>query len=86
MACGPVRRIEEVATDPELREQGLILDVQTPGGATVPVMGNPVKLRSAPVQVRHSPPALGQDNEYVFCELLRHTPAELQMWRERKIV
>jgi crotonobetainyl-CoA:carnitine CoA-transferase CaiB-like acyl-CoA transferase len=86
VACGPVRRIEEVARDQELRDQGLILDVQTPGGVTVPVMGNPVKLRSAPVQVRHSPPALGQDNVYVYCELLRHTPAELQMWRESKIV
>ena len=84
--CGPVRRIEEVATDPELREQGLILDVQTPGGVTVQVMGNPIKLDSASVQVRYSPPALGQDNAYVYCELLRHPPAELQMWRESKIV
>ncbi len=86
VACGPVRRIAEVATDPELREQGLILDVQAPGGGTVPVMGNPVKLASAPVQVRHSPPALGQDNEYVYCELLSHAPVELQMWRESEIV
>jgi crotonobetainyl-CoA:carnitine CoA-transferase CaiB-like acyl-CoA transferase len=86
VACGPVRRIEEVATDPELREHGLFLDVQAPGGGTVPVMGNPVMLGSAPVEVRRSPPALGQDNEYVYCELLGHTPAELQMWRESKIV
>lgn len=86
VACGPVRRIEEVATDPELREQGLILDVQTPGGVTIQVMGNPVKLPSAPAQVRYSPPALGQDNAYVYCELLRHSPAELQMWRESGIL
>jgi crotonobetainyl-CoA:carnitine CoA-transferase CaiB-like acyl-CoA transferase len=82
VACGPVRRIQEVATDPELRQQGLVLDVQAPGGGTVPVMGNPVKLASAPVQVRHSPPALGQDNVYVYGEVLGHSPAELQGWRE----
>jgi len=86
VACGPVRRVQEVATDPELREQGLVLDVQAPGGGTVPVMGNPVKLASAPVQVRHSPPALGQDNAYVYGELLGHSPAELEMWRERGIL
>jgi crotonobetainyl-CoA:carnitine CoA-transferase CaiB-like acyl-CoA transferase len=86
VACGPVRRIEEVATDPELREQGLILDVQAPGGGIIPVMGNPVKLASAPVQIRQSPPALGQDNAYVYCDVLKHTPEELETWRRSQII
>jgi crotonobetainyl-CoA:carnitine CoA-transferase CaiB-like acyl-CoA transferase len=86
VACGPVRRIQEVATDPELRQQGLVLDVQAPGGGTVPVMGNPVKLASAPVQVWHSPPALGQDNAYVYCEVLGHSPADVQSWRESGVL
>jgi crotonobetainyl-CoA:carnitine CoA-transferase CaiB-like acyl-CoA transferase len=49
-------------------------------------MGNPVKLASAPVEVRHSPPALGQDNAYVYGELLGHSAADLQGWRENGIV
>jgi crotonobetainyl-CoA:carnitine CoA-transferase CaiB-like acyl-CoA transferase len=86
VACGPVRRIQEVATDPELRQQGLVLDVQAPGGGTVPVMGNPVKLQNAPVQVWHSPPALAQDNAYVYCEVLGHSPADVQSWRESGVL
>jgi crotonobetainyl-CoA:carnitine CoA-transferase CaiB-like acyl-CoA transferase len=86
VACGPVRRIQEVATDPDLRQQGLVLDVQAPGGGTLPVMGNPVKLASAPVHVRHSPPALGQDNAYVYGELLGHSAVDLQRWRESGVV
>ena len=86
VACGPVRRIQEVATDPELRPAGVVLDVQAPGGGTIPVMGNPVKLQSAPVQVRYSPPALGQDNAYVYCEVLGHSPADLQTWQESGVV
>jgi crotonobetainyl-CoA:carnitine CoA-transferase CaiB-like acyl-CoA transferase len=86
VACGPVRRIQEVATDPDLRQQGLVLDVQAPGGGTLPVMGNPVKLASAPVHVRHSPPALGQDNAYVYGELLGHSAVDLHKWRESGVV
>ena len=86
VACGPVRRIAEVATDPDLRQAGLVLDVQAPGGGTVPVMGNPVKLASAPVTVQQSPPALGQDNAYVYGELLGHSAADLEDWRAKGIL
>ncbi len=86
VVVGPVRTIQDVAADPELRGLEMILDVQTPDGSAMPVMGNPIKLAKAPIRVRQSPPQIGQDNEHVYRKLLGHTPDELRAWRENGVI
>jgi len=82
----PVRTIPEIATDLEIREQRMVLDVLSPEGHTLPVVGNPIDLGKTPIGVRLSPPRLGEHNEYVYCQLLGHTSSELGSWRENGIV
>lgn len=86
VAAGAVRPIAEVAADPELREQGLVFDVESPAGGSVPVIGNPIRLGKVPMNLRKAPPALGEDNEYVYGTLLGHSPAELARWREEGVI
>ena len=86
VACGPVRKISEVASDPEIQEQGTIMRVASPAGGTVPVMGNPLHLAQAPVTVRRDPPTIGQDNARVYCGLLGHSEAEVEAWRKEGVI
>jgi crotonobetainyl-CoA:carnitine CoA-transferase CaiB-like acyl-CoA transferase len=85
VACGIVRSLAEVAADPEARRE-MIVETVSPEGKPIEVMGNPMKLGSSPVTVRQAPPALGQDNEYVYCQLLGHSPAEVEGWRQQGII
>jgi crotonobetainyl-CoA:carnitine CoA-transferase CaiB-like acyl-CoA transferase len=86
VASGPIRTVAEVAADPEVRSQGLLIDVMRPDGKQVPVMGNPIRLGRSRPEVRHSPPAVGQHNEYVFCRLLGHSPSELAAWKSEGVI
>jgi crotonobetainyl-CoA:carnitine CoA-transferase CaiB-like acyl-CoA transferase len=86
VACGPVRTIPEVAVDPAVRQTGMLLNVVTPRGETVQVMGNPVKLGGAPAEVRHSPPSLGEHNTYVYGELLGFSKAEIATLRREEVI
>lgn len=69
VAAAPVTTTAELATDPHYRARGTFVEAMHPLGFREPIYGAYVKTsRSAPA-VRPGP-ALGQDNEYVFKELL----------------
>jgi crotonobetainyl-CoA:carnitine CoA-transferase CaiB-like acyl-CoA transferase len=60
----PVRNVDEVLADPELRRRGMVVD--EPRG---PNLGIPVRLGATPGRVRTPPPAFGADTEAVLAEL-----------------
>ncbi|MFC1848027.1 CaiB/BaiF CoA transferase family protein [Chloroflexota bacterium] len=67
--AGPTFSLEEVVNNPHLKERGFYV---TPNHEEVGkwiLPGVPWKLSSSPLKVEGAP-VLGQDNEYVFCELL----------------
>ena len=55
---GPINDIAEVMTDPAVRARNMIVGVELPGGTTLEIAGNPVKL-SAHEDPKARPPAPG---------------------------
>lgn len=64
----PVNGYAEVFDDPQVRHNGMVVDVDHHAGP-LRVTGVPVRLSSTPGDVRHAPPALGEHTAVVLREL-----------------
>lgn len=61
----------EIAADPHLRARRAIVEVTEPGGSTRAAVGVPMRLSKGPeVGIHRGTPELGQDEDYVYGELL----------------
>ena len=86
--CSPVKDIQEVFEDPQVRHRGMQIDMPHPqsAGGTVPLIGNPIKMSGTPVTYRHSPPVLGQHTVEVLKELLGLSDGDLGDLRSRTVI
>lgn len=57
--AGPVRDVHEAATDPALRERGLVRDAVLPGGERTPLLSLPWSIDASRPELRLPPPRLG---------------------------
>jgi len=67
--AGPISRVHEVMEDPQVRERGMVVEIEHPRAGRVRVNGVPVKLSETPGVVRTPPPELGEHTEAVLREL-----------------
>jgi len=65
----PIQEIPEVARDPQIRHNGMIVRVDHPTLGALDVTGVPIKLHGTPGAVRLPPPLLGQHTEEILGEL-----------------
>lgn len=82
---GQVRDMSQVFSDPDVLEQGLVveLDHRTVGPIRLP--GMPWRFARSPGSVRRAPPTLGQDDDTIL-EWLGFSPAERQAMHEQREV
>ena len=66
--CGAVRSLDQVLTDPQLIERGMIASLDHPVAGALNVLGVPVKLSRSPGLVRTPPPLLGEHTTRVLTE------------------
>lgn len=78
VAAFPSLSQEEIAQSPHLKERGYFIDVEHPEMKTRPHLAPPWKFANTPLKLTHAP-LLGQDNEYVCCELLGLSTEEFAM-------
>jgi formyl-CoA transferase len=64
LLCAPVKSLAEALEDPQTRENGMLVET-----GDVRMVGAPVHLSEAPLEIRHAPPRLGQHTEEVLREL-----------------
>ncbi len=65
----PVSEVPEVARDPQIRHNGMIVETEHARLGKLPVTGVPIKLRGTPGSVRRAPPVKGQHTEELLREL-----------------
>jgi len=70
VAAFPSMSREELAHDPHLIERGTFMEVEHPEAGRQTFLAPPWKLSATPAEIARHSPLLGEDNEYVFCELL----------------
>jgi crotonobetainyl-CoA:carnitine CoA-transferase CaiB-like acyl-CoA transferase len=67
--CGPVNRLEDVFTDPQVRNNRMSLVLDHPRHGPVVTVNNPVHLRATPPQPWGYPPDLGEHTDEVLAGL-----------------
>ena len=65
LPIAPVKRVDEVVTDPHLRARGLLPEVRT-GGRKRRVLAHPAKMSSSSVRTPARAPARGEDTDAVL--------------------
>lgn len=77
LLCAPVRPLGEALDDPQTEINGMLCPVEHPYLGPINLVGSPVHLSAAPLQVRHMPPRLGEHTAEVLREILGTQQAEV---------
>jgi crotonobetainyl-CoA:carnitine CoA-transferase CaiB-like acyl-CoA transferase len=79
--------MQDIASDPHLRARGSLTEVQGPGIAPRLAVGAPMRFgRTSDVGIRRLTPELGQDEDYVFGELLGLSRAQRDDLQAREVI
>ncbi len=76
----------ELAEDPHLNERGFFVEKEHPEVGVRKHAGIPWRLSETPCEVRRAAPVMGQDNDYVFGELLGMSQAQIADLTERQVI
>lgn len=69
LLCSPVKSLDEALVDPQTLHNGMIAEVDYEGVGPMRLVGSPVHLSDAPLQVREAPPRLGAHGTTILAEL-----------------
>ena len=61
--------LAEVFSDPQVRSQEMVVEIDHPGHGPVRMTGFPIKLSATPARLRRPAPALGEHTDPVLREL-----------------
>jgi benzylsuccinate CoA-transferase BbsF subunit len=79
--------MQEIADDPHLRQRGALTAVDDPVAEKRFAIGMPARFSKAEgVGIRRGTPALGQDEDYVFGELLGLNSTQRAELEDREII
>jgi crotonobetainyl-CoA:carnitine CoA-transferase CaiB-like acyl-CoA transferase len=79
--------MQDIADDPHLRARGAVIEVSDPAIPARPVVGAPARFsKTTDVGIRRLTPALGQDEDYVFGELLGLSSAQRADLEQREVI
>jgi formyl-CoA transferase/CoA:oxalate CoA-transferase len=83
--CGPINYVDETLNDPQVRDRGMIVELEHPLIGTVRSLGNPLRFSATPITYRLPPPTLGQHNEEVLTGL-EYTEADIEKLRGEGVI
>ena len=69
LLCAPVRSLGEALDDPQTAINNMLLKIDHPILGDITLVGSPVHLSEAPVQVHRMPPKLGEHTEEILAEI-----------------
>jgi formyl-CoA transferase len=84
--CGPIRDLEEVFEDPQVKHRGLQIRAPHAEAGEVRMVANPIKFSATPVACEAAPPRLGEHTDEILERLLGLDAARIGGLRERSIV
>jgi crotonobetainyl-CoA:carnitine CoA-transferase CaiB-like acyl-CoA transferase len=86
--CGPVRGLDEVVDDPHIRSEKMIeyVDMEEQGLERMPISGVTARLSKTPGRITSRAPRVGEHNEEIYQDLLGHSTATLDDFKERELI
>ncbi|MGD9118003.1 MAG: CoA transferase [Dehalococcoidia bacterium] len=86
VAAGVVQDARDLAKDPQLKERGFFVELDHPELGRTISDANPIRLSETPPVYSQSAPLLGQDNEYVYGELLGLSRGDIDRLKEQGVI
>ena len=86
LPAGPINPIDKVLSDPQVLARGMLVDVPHASEGTLPILGSPLGIPTAPAEVRLAPPTLGQHTEEILQELLGYNAAAIASLRKTGVI
>ena len=86
VAAGVVQDASDLAQDPQLKERGFFIELDHPELGKTISDAAPIRLSDTPARYIRAAPILGQDNGYVYGELLGMNEGELTKLREQGVI
>jgi benzylsuccinate CoA-transferase BbsF subunit len=84
--AGVVQNAADLAADPQLKERGFFIHLDHPLQGDTVADANPIRLSDSPAEYRRSSPLPGQDNDYVYRQLLGLSAQALEELKEKKAI
>ncbi|MEK0338378.1 MAG: CoA transferase, partial [Nitrosopumilus sp.] len=72
--------------DPQLRARAFFVELDHPELGKTISDGTPIKLSDTPAKYNRAAPVLGQDNDYIYSELLGMSEDEVAELREQGVI
>jgi len=86
IAAGAVRDASDLAQDPQLAVRDFFVESQHPLLGKTTADGTPIRLSRTPARFKRPAPLLGQDNRYVFQDLLGLSQSELSRYIKNGVI
>ncbi|MBI4186439.1 MAG: CoA transferase [Chloroflexi bacterium] len=86
IAAGVVQNASDLAHDPQLRARGFFVELDHPEMGKTVSDATPIKLSGTPARYKRAAPALGQDNDYVYRQLLGLSEAEIADLKRQGVI
>jgi len=84
--CGICYNITEVASDPHIKETGMLAEVPGPEGQKFVVVNPPLKMSATPPKIERPSPGRGEHNKEIYCGLLGYSPADLKKLEKEGVI
>ena len=84
--CGPINNLDEVFENPQVQARRMRVDLPHPTGATVKLVGSPMKMSATPPAYDMPPPLLGQHTEEVLGELLGKSADDIAALKKSGVI
>ena len=86
VAAGVVQSAADLAKDPQLKHRGFFIELDHPELGKTISDAAPIRLSDTPARYTRAAQVLGQDNDYVYGELLGLSPGELAELKKQGII
>jgi crotonobetainyl-CoA:carnitine CoA-transferase CaiB-like acyl-CoA transferase len=84
--CAPVNNFAQALADTQVLARDMVITVPLPGGGTVQMPGNPIKLSAMGTASYSAPPRLGQHTKAVLSSRLHYSAAHIDVLLARSAV
>ena len=84
--CGPINSIDKVLDDPQVQARDMVIAVPQEGAGGIKMVASPLKIPTAPVEVRFPPPRLGEHTDLILKDLLGYEQESIEKLRQARVI
>src|SRR5699024_11158840 len=81
-----VADVGEVVRSEQIIARDMMIEVDHPTIGPLNLIGNPIKFRDGPKMAVKAPPLVGEDNRFVYSDVLGYSIAEIERLREDGVI